>query len=94
MSKQPQLCDLPGNRKTHGLCCFTKQNHTSKDFFKNHGKLRVSDRHMVESVIRDAKMEFKAMMRSEKNHKLLGATGRSFHPDFFHQMVFGWGNLG
>jgi hypothetical protein len=87
MSKQPQLCDLPGKGKTHGLCCFTKQNHTSKDFFSKHGKLRTSDRHIMDSVIREAKVELKMLRNSEK--KAAAVTGRSFEPDFFHQMVFG-----
>ena len=89
MSKQPQLCDLPGNSKTHGLCCNTKQNHTSKDFFKKGGKLRSSDQHMVNNVVRDAKAEFRTMMNSERNNRMLDKTENTFEPDFFHQMVFG-----
>lgn len=88
----PQLCDLPGKGKTHGLCCTTKQNHTTKDFFKKHSKMRANNNHqLVNNVVHDAKMEFKVAMHKEKNHK---PTARNreigiIEPDFFHQMVFG-----
>lgn len=90
MSKQPQLCDLPGKGKVHGMCCTTKQNHTSNDYFKQHGKSRSgSDSHLVNNVLREAKMEFKMMMHKERNHKATERKSRLIEPDHFHQMVFG-----
>lgn len=91
MSKLPQLCDLPGKGNTHGLCCTTKQSHTTKDFFKKHSKMRASSNKLVDIVAHDAKMEFKMAMHKEKNH-LPRARSRDngiTEPDFFHQMVFG-----
>lgn len=91
MTKKPQQCDLPGNGKTHGLCCTTKQNHTANDFFKNHVKMRSYDHNLVSNVVRDAKMEFKMTMHKERNHKPVARSRENgiTQPDFFHQMVFG-----
>lgn len=93
MSKQPQMCDLPGNSGTHGLCCSTKQNHTSSDFKKTL-KLRSNDKHLKNDVIHEAKMEFKIAMHNEEHHRSSQEsppTSRSnlIEPDFFHQFVFG-----
>lgn len=90
MTKQPQLCDLPGSGTTHGLCCTTRQNHTSKDFFKKHEKLRSNDANLVDNVLRDAKMEFKMMIHKERNHRPVFVENRIVEPDHFHQMVFGY----
>lgn len=89
MKKQPQMCDLPGSGRTHGLCCTTKQNHTSKDFFKKHEKFRSNNAHLVNDVFHDAKMEFKTMIHRERNRKLIGTESKISQPDHFHQMVFG-----
>lgn len=89
MSKQPQLCDLPGSGRTHGLCCTSKQNHTTKDFFIKHSKLRSNDDDLVHDVFRDAKMEFKMMTHREENHKPIEISSSVNHPGDFHQMVFG-----
>ena len=44
---------------------------------------------MVNNVVRDAKAEFRTMMNSERNNRMLDKTENTFEPDFFHQMVFG-----
>jgi peroxidase len=92
MSKQPQMCDLPGNSGTHGLCCSTKQNHTTSDFKKS--KLRSSNSHMLNDVIHEAKMEFKIAMHVEEHHRpspssRVANEPNLIQPDFFHQLVFG-----
>lgn len=89
MSKQPQLCDLPGNGKTHGLCCTSKQDHVSADFVKTHGMLRSKDGIHMEDMFREASMEFKMMLNREKIHRPVILDRRITGPDHFHQMVFG-----
>lgn len=89
MSKKPQLCDLPGSKRTHGLCCFTKQNHTSKDFFKK-GKPRANEKNVLENLSKDAKAKFRSMMSREWNQVSPRVKAENMvEPDFFHQMVFG-----
>jgi hypothetical protein len=82
------MCDLPGNGKTHGLCCTTNQNHTSKEFLTKNVKHRANSQQTVNAAIKDAKMEFKMMMHKERNH-MERAQPAIIEPDFFHQMVFG-----
>jgi len=96
MSHHPQLCSLPGVAKGHGLCCTTKQNHTTKNFFKKNLKSRTNERHMLDHVLHDAQQEFQMVMHQEAQHKQQAtakslATERSFllPPDFFHHLVFG-----
>jgi hypothetical protein len=93
MSKQPQMCDLPGGTGTHGLCCSTKQNHTTSDFFKNRKSSRASaiSKNLMSDVINEAQMEFKIAMHNEKHHRKSSKeqpqpTARTFliQPDFFH----------
>ncbi|CRK86945.1 CLUMA_CG000762, isoform A [Clunio marinus] len=87
MSTKPQMCDLPGNGKVHGLCCTTKQNHTANNF-KKHAKLRSND--VLDHVVQDAKMEFKMLKNRERAHETFEEEGNGItEPDFFHQMVFG-----
>lgn len=97
MSKQPQMCDLPGGTGTHGLCCSTKQNHTTSDFFKNRKSSRASaiSKNLMSDVINEAQMEFKIAMHNEKHHRKSSKepqpTARTFliQPDFFHHLIFG-----
>lgn len=94
MSKQPQLCDLPGNSRTHGLCCTSKQNHTaahSHDASKK--KQTAIGRAAKENeIFHDATHEFDAIMHEQIHQKPLAPPKKlinSIEPDFFHQMVFG-----
>lgn len=90
MTKQPPLCDLPGNSNTHGLCCTTNQNHTSNDFSKSHTKSRSGTAsHVITDAMREAKMEYRMMMHKERNHKSFERSGRLINPGHFHQQVFG-----
>lgn len=89
MSKHPQLCDLPGNSRTHGLCCTTKQNHTDAHGMK---KKSSSERSMDDnSIFHEATHEFDAIMheQAQQQRPALVQKDNIIEPDFFHQMVFG-----
>jgi hypothetical protein len=87
--KKHQLCDLPGNGKTHGLCCTTKQNHTTSE---EQNKKMPSLRESENEIFHEATHEFDSIMHEQVNQKQVPQKGDDFHgsePDFFHQMVFG-----
>lgn len=91
------MCDLPGGEGTHGLCCSSKQNHTTSDFFKNRKRSNhARSRHVMDEVIQEAEIEFKVTMHNEKHHRMANKktenpSERHFlvQPDFFHHLIFG-----
>lgn len=91
MPKHPQLCDLPGNSRTHGLCCTSKQNHTTHENKKktSSGSVRAADE---SEIFHEATHEFDSFVHEQLQQRQIShkpAVVNGIEPDFFHQMVFG-----
>lgn len=92
MDKHPQLCDLPGKGKMHGLCCTSKQNHTSKDFHKHSSSPRHFSHSFFENIFHEASHEFNTVMNDQGHHHQQQShhppKEHIFEPDFFHHAMF------
>lgn len=89
MPKRPQLCDLPGNSLTHGLCCTSKQNHTAFSHDSSNKKTSSARAANENEIFHEATHEFDAIMHEQLHPAQRKRPINSIEPDFFHQMVFG-----